>query len=102
MTETSTGILVSKYAPLVYAVANRMDYGHYKLERDDLVQYGMIGLLLALPKIQWDCNPESYLYGRIRYAIIDGLRAEGAMKPRSLKKMTEYYTTAVEDVDEMI
>lgn len=70
--------LIKEYAPLVKYIAGRLHIGFYnKVELDDLVSYGTLGLLDAIEK--FDINRgvkfETYASTRIRGAILDGVRA---------------------------
>ena len=83
--------LIERYLPLVKIVAGRM-YNFYgsKIEFDDLVGYGIFGLIDAIDK--FDINKgvkfETYASLRIRGSIIDSIR-ELDWVPRSLRKKSK-------------
>lgn len=87
------------YMPLVYYLAKKMFKRSDKCELDDLIQYGCIGLLEGLSRIDTKKNPKIYIQSKIRYAILDGLRTEGMILPRSCKNKTLFYTDVLADVD---
>ena len=69
--------LIESYIELVKIVAGRLysNYGN-TVEFEDLVSYGIFGLIDAIEKFEPDRNVkfETYAYIRIRGAIIDQLR----------------------------
>ncbi|MEM7183616.1 MAG: RNA polymerase sigma factor WhiG [Spirochaetota bacterium] len=80
--------LVEKYAPLVKHVAGRVAIGMpQNVEFDDLVSYGIFGLLDAIEK--FDPNREikfkTYAMTRIRGSIFDELRSVDWI-PRSIRQ----------------
>ena len=79
--------VVVEYAPLVRHIANRLAARlPANLDREDLVQAGMIGLLDAIEK--YDCGREAqfrtYAEFRIKGAMLDDLRATDWV-PRSVR-----------------
>lgn len=79
--------VVLEYAPLVRHIANRLAARlPENLDRQDLIQAGMIGLLDAIEK--YDCTREAqfrtYAEFRIRGAMLDDLRASDWV-PRSVR-----------------
>lgn len=80
--------LILRYAPLVKYVAGRVAIGlPSTVEFDDLISYGIFGLIDAVEK--YDPNRgvkfETYALARIRGAIIDGLRSADWV-PRSVRQ----------------
>lgn len=70
--------LIHKYAPLVKYVAGRLAVGMPpNVELDDLVSYGVFGLMDAIEKYDPSRGNkfETYAVARIRGAILDGLRS---------------------------
>ena len=70
--------LIRKYAPLVKYVAGRLAVGMPpSVELDDLVGYGVFGLMDAIEKYDLSRGNkfETYAVARIRGAILDGLRS---------------------------
>jgi len=89
--------LIEKYTNLVEYVANRLAVGLPKnVSKDDLISYGIMGLIDAIEKFDHrrGLQFETYASWRIRGAIIDGLR-QGDWVPRSIrekaKKIEEAY-----------
>lgn len=81
-------LLITKYAPLVKTIANRMGLklpSH--VSQDDLVSAGIMGLLDAIDKYDKDKGVEfkSYAEFRIRGAILDELRSMDWV-PRSVRR----------------
>jgi len=70
--------LILSYAPLVKYVAGRLAIGlPNNVQRDDLLSYGVFGLMEALERFDYQrgIKFETYAISRIRGAIWDGLRA---------------------------
>ena len=81
-------LLIIEYADLVKYVAGRLSiYFGSNVEYDDLVGYGVFGLIDAIDKfdISKKVKFETYASLRIRGAIIDSIR-EQDWAPRSLRK----------------
>ncbi len=83
--------LVVKYIPLVKYVVGKMITNLPKnVEYEDLVEYGIIGLLDAVEK--FDVNKEitfkTYAVTRVRGSIYDELRSQDWV-PRSVRKMVK-------------
>ena len=69
--------IILEYAPLVKVVAGRLSmYLGYNVEYDDLVGYGIFGLIDAIDKydFQKDVKFETYASLRIRGSILDQIR----------------------------
>lgn len=80
--------LILNYAPLVKYVAGRVTIGlPPNIEMDDLMSYGVFGLVDSIEKFdpQRGVKFETYGISRIRGAIIDGLRSTDWV-PRSVRK----------------
>ena len=80
--------LIEGYAPLVKYVAGRVAIGlPPNVEFDDLVSYGIFGLIDAIDKFDPDrgIKFETYAIARIRGAIMDGLRNNDWV-PRSVRQ----------------
>ena len=83
--------LIVEYAQLVKLVAGRLNmYLGYNVEYDDLVGYGIFGLIDAIDKFDYGKNVkfETYASLRIRGAILDQIRKMDWI-PRSLKTEAE-------------
>lgn len=68
--------VVLSYLPLVYQIAYRI-HRHLPSSVDvrDLIGYGVLALMEALPKLDGSKNPTAYLRMRIKGAIYDYLRS---------------------------
>lgn len=80
--------LILEYSQLVKLVAGRMSmYLGYNVEYDDLVGYGIFGLIDAIDKFDYGKNVkfETYASLRIRGAILDQIRKMDWI-PRSLRQ----------------
>lgn len=89
--------LIETYLPLVDYVSGRLSIGLPKnVSKDDLTSYGVMGLIDAIEKFDYErgLQFETYASWRIRGAMIDGLR-QGDWVPRSVrekaKKIEEAY-----------
>lgn len=84
-------ILIEEYVYLVKIIAGRM-YNYYgsKIEYDDLVGFGVIGLIDSIDKFDINKNIkfETYAQIRIKGAIIDNIRKLDWI-PRSLRKKSK-------------
>jgi len=67
---------ILKYIPLVKSIAYRI-YKHLPdaVDLNDLIGYGILAVVEALPKLDESKNPEAYLRLRIKGAIYDYLRS---------------------------
>ena len=80
--------IILKYAPLVKYVAGRVAIGlPSNVEFDDLVSFGVFGLMDAIEKFDLSrgIKFETYAIARIRGAILDGLRSNDWV-PRSVRQ----------------
>jgi RNA polymerase sigma factor for flagellar operon FliA len=80
--------LIVEYSPLVKYVAGRVAIGlPPNVEFDDLVSYGIFGLMDAIDKFDPErgIKFETYAIARIRGAIMDGLRTNDWV-PRSVRQ----------------
>ena len=69
--------IILEYAPLVKVVAGRLSmYLGYNVEYEDLVSYGIFGLIDAIDKFDFlkDVKFETYASLRIRGSILDQIR----------------------------
>ena len=83
--------LIVEYAQLVKLVAGRLNmYLGYNVEYDDLVGYGIFGLIDAIDKFDYGKNVkfETYASLRIRGAILDQIRKMDWI-PRSVRQKHE-------------
>ena len=94
--------LILEYAPLVKVVAGRLSmYLGYNVEYDDLVSYGIFGLIDAIDK--FDCfkevNFETYASLRIRGAILDQIRKMDWI-PRTIRQKQKRIETVIREVEQ--
>lgn len=82
--------LIRKYLYLVNWVVNRLPVSSLKsMDKDDLVGYGIIGLIEAVDRFDLarNCNFESFAITRIKGSIYDQLRASDLLTRGSRKKV---------------
>ena len=90
-----------EYAPLVKVVAGRLSmYLGYNVEYDDLVSYGIFGLIDAIDKFDMDKEVkfETYASLRIRGAILDQIRKMDWI-PRTVRQKQKKIEEAVKRVE---
>ncbi|HHT25867.1 MAG TPA: FliA/WhiG family RNA polymerase sigma factor [Firmicutes bacterium] len=93
--------LILAYAPLVKQMAGHLQMGlPAAVEIDDLVGYGMLGLLDAFSKYQphMGVRFEHYAAMRIRGAMLDGLR-QNDWAPRSLRRQGRRITQTLAELE---
>jgi RNA polymerase sigma factor for flagellar operon FliA len=104
--------LIERYLPLVDYAVGRLAIGLPKnVSRDDLASYGIMGLIDAIEKFDYErgLQFETYASWRIRGAMIDGLR-QGDWVPRSVRekakriedayqKLEQHYLRSVTDAE---
>lgn len=93
--------LILEYAPLVKTVAGRLSmYLGYNVEYDDLVSYGIFGLIDAIDK--YDCMKavkfETYASLRIRGAILDQIRKMDWI-PRTIRQKQKKIDAVSKDIE---
>lgn len=91
--ETIKEEIVKKYIPLVKYIASRVIIGKNKhIEYEDLVSYGMIGLLDALNKFDESRGMKFSTYAsiRIKGAMIDELRKNSPISKGAMDKLNKY------------
>ena len=89
--------LIVQYIELVKIVSGRMyNYFGSKIEYDDLLGYGILGLIDSIDKydISKNIKFETYAQIRIRGAIIDNIRKQDWI-PRSLRKKSKDVQNAI-------
>lgn len=85
--------IVQKYIPLVKYIASRVIIGKSKyVEYDDLVGYGMIGLMDALNKFDESRGMQFSTYAsiRIKGAMIDEIRKNSPISKGAIDKLNKY------------
>ena len=93
--------IILEYAPLVKVVAGRLSmYLGYNVEYDDLVSYGIFGLIDAIDKFDAckEVKFETYASLRIRGAILDQIRKMDWI-PRTVRKRQRDITNAIKDIE---
>ena len=93
--------IILEYAPLVKIVAGRLSiYLGYNVEYDDLVGYGIFGLIDAIDKFDHDKGVkfETYASLRIRGAILDQIRKMDWI-PRSLRQKQKKMEAAISKIE---
>ena len=96
--------LILEYAPLVKLVAGRLSmYLGYNVEYDDLVSYGIFGLIDAIDKFDSmkEVKFETYASLRIRGSILDQIRKMDWI-PRTIRQKQKKTTTGRAATDEEI
>lgn len=85
--------IVKKYIPLVKYIASRVIIGKTKyIEYEDLVSYGMIGLMDALNKFDESKGMKFSTYAsiRIKGSMIDELRRNSPISKGAMDKLNKY------------
>ncbi len=93
--------LIIEYAPLVKLVAGRLSmYLGHNVEYDDLVGYGVFGLIDAIDKFDMDKNVkfETYASLRIRGAILDQIRKMDWI-PRTVRQKQKKIDDAIKQIE---
>lgn len=94
--------IILEYAPLVKIVAGRLSmYLGYNVEYEDLVSYGVFGLIDAIDK--FDCMKEvkfeTYASLRIRGAILDQIRKLDWI-PRTIRQKQKKIETVIKEIEQ--
>lgn len=85
--------IIEEYIPLVKYIASRVMFGKNKyMEYEDLISYGMIGLMDALSKFDSTKGMKfsSYASIRIKGAMIDELRKNRPISKGAMDKLNSY------------
>lgn len=93
--------IIVEYAPLVKIVAGRLSmYLGYNVEYDDLVSYGIFGLIDAIDKfdVNKDVKFETYASLRIRGSILDQIRKMDWI-PRTVRQKQKKIDEAIRKVE---
>lgn len=93
--------IIIEYAPLVKLVAGRLSmYLGYNVEYDDLVGYGIFGLIDAIDKFDYGkgIKFETYASLRIRGSILDQIRKMDWI-PRSLRQKQKKIDSAMNKLE---
>ena len=93
--------IILEYAPLVKVVAGRLSmYLGYNVEYEDLVSYGIFGLIDAIDKFDFlkDVKFETYASLRIRGAILDQIRKMDWI-PRTIRQKQKKIDSVIKDIE---
>ncbi len=93
--------IITEYAPLVKVVAGRLSmYLGYNVEYEDLVSYGIFGLIDAIDKfdLEKDVKFETYASLRIRGSILDQIRKMDWI-PRTVRQKQKKIEEAIRKVE---
>ncbi len=93
--------IILEYAPLVKTVAGRLSmYLGYNVEYDDLVSYGIFGLIDAIDKFDTmkEVKFETYASLRIRGAILDQIRKMDWI-PRTIRQRQKQIDSAIRQIE---
>ena len=93
--------IITEYAPLVKVVAGRLSmYLGYNVEYEDLVSYGIFGLIDAIDKfdVDKDVKFETYASLRIRGSILDQIRKMDWI-PRTVRQKQKKIDEAIRSIE---
>lgn len=93
--------IIIEYAPLVKVVAGRLSmYLGYNVEYEDLVSYGIFGLIDAIDKfdLNKDVKFETYASLRIRGSILDQIRKMDWI-PRTVRQKRKKIEEAIRQIE---
>ena len=93
--------IILEYAPLVKVVAGRLSmYLGYNVEYEDLVSYGIFGLIDAIDKFDCmkDVKFETYASLRIRGAILDQIRKMDWI-PRTIRQKQKKIDSVIREIE---
>ncbi len=93
--------IILEYAPLVKVVAGRLSmYLGYNVEYEDLVSYGIFGLIDAIDKFDFlkDVKFETYASLRIRGSILDQIRKMDWI-PRTIRQKQKKIDAVIRDIE---
>ena len=94
--------IILEYAPLVKVVAGRLSmYLGYNVEYDDLVSYGIFGLIDAIDKFDYmkEVKFETYASLRIRGAILDQIRKMDWI-PRTIRQKQKKIDAVIREIEQ--
>ncbi len=94
--------IILEYAPLVKVVAGRLSmYLGYNVEYDDLVSYGIFGLIDAIDKFDYmkEVKFETYASLRIRGSILDQIRKMDWI-PRTIRQKQKKIDSVIHEIEQ--
>lgn len=94
--------IILEFAPLVKVVAGRLSmYLGYNVEYEDLVSYGIFGLIDAIDKFDYmkEVKFETYASLRIRGSILDQIRKMDWI-PRTIRQKQKKIETCIREIEQ--
>lgn len=94
--------IILEYAPLVKVVAGRLSmYLGYNVEYEDLVSYGIFGLIDAIDKFDYmkEVKFETYASLRIRGSILDQIRKMDWI-PRTIRQKQKKIDAVIREIEQ--
>lgn len=94
--------IILEFAPLVKVVAGRLSmYLGYNVEYDDLVSYGIFGLIDAIDKFDYmkEVKFETYASLRIRGSILDQIRKMDWI-PRTIRQKQKKIESVIREIEQ--
>lgn len=94
--------IILEYAPLVKVVAGRLSmYLGYNVEYEDLVSYGIFGLIDAIDKFDYlkEVKFETYASLRIRGSILDQIRKMDWI-PRTIRQKQKKIEEVIKEIEQ--
>lgn len=94
--------IILEYAPLVKVVAGRLSmYLGYNVEYEDLVSYGIFGLIDAIDKFDYmkEVKFETYASLRIRGSILDQIRKMDWI-PRTIRQRQKKIENCIREIEQ--
>jgi len=94
--------IILEYAPLVKVVAGRFSmYLGYNVDYEDLVSYGIFGLIDAIDKFDYlkEVKFETYASLRIRGAILDQIRKMDWI-PRTIRQKQKKVDSVIKEIEQ--
>lgn len=94
--------IILEYAPLVKLVAGRLSmYLGYNVEYEDLVSYGIFGLIDAIDKFDYlkEIKFETYASLRIRGSILDQIRKMDWI-PRTIRQRQKKIEAVIKEIEQ--
>ena len=94
--------IILEYAPLVKVVAGRLSmYLGYNVEYEDLVSYGIFGLIDAIDKFDYmkEVKFETYASLRIRGSILDQIRKMDWI-PRTIRQRQKKIESCIREIEQ--
>lgn len=96
--------IIIKYLPIVERIAGKINTKDLGIEREDLINIGVIGLIDAIKRYDHKKQVpfEAYASLRIRGNIMDELRKNGEVSRNRIEKLNQYYAAKEELKNELL